>query len=383
MITTVVNTLEAFLIPFSTHLRSKGWQVDALAAGVENSDVCKTHFDHTFEIPWTRRIWDFRNFWRACAKARQIISNGDYDIVHVHTPIAAFIIRVVVWRLNVRKRPALVYTAHGFHFHATGHPLLNLVFATAERVAGRWTDRLVVINRDDYKAAIDRRIIPEERLCLMPGIGLDLCTYNPNSIPDDAVAKVRDELGLPENVPLILMVAEFNPGKRHLDLLTAFAALQNSNAHLAFAGRGRLLAELQGRVVALGLESRVHFLGFRTDVPLIMRASVVTVLPSEREGLPRSVMESMALGIPVIGANVRGIRDLLAGGGGILYPVGDVAALRGALEIMLNDAALRNRLVVEARQRIEAYRLPVLLELHDRLYASLLRDSDFKMETCQ
>jgi glycosyltransferase involved in cell wall biosynthesis len=110
------------------------------------------------------------------------------------------------------------------------------------------------------------------------------------------------------------------------------------NFHLALAGKGPLESEMKRLALKLGIGSRVHFLGERTDVPLLMLSSRATVLPSEREGLNRSVMESICLGIPVLGADVRGIRDLVTTPErGALFPAGNPAALAAAMILSVEE----------------------------------------------
>src|SRR5206468_12970628 len=101
------------------------------------------------------------------------------------------------------------------------------------------------------------------------------------------------------------------------DALAAFARLQDlPQVHLALAGAGPLLDRMQRVAQSLGIAGRVHFLGHRRDVPELILASVATLLPSAREGLPRSCMESLCLGVPVIGTRIRGLHDLIAHGAG-------------------------------------------------------------------
>jgi len=315
---------------------------------------------------------DLRGLLRSGAALRALVTREKYDLVHVHTPVAAFLTRFALRDLRRKQGLKVIYTAHGFHFHDGRGALGNAVFAAVERLAGRWTDRLVVINRTDEKEALRRGIVDSTRLRYMPGIGLDLRQYSPESTAPDEVERVRRELGLLPGQPLFLMVAEFNPGKRHRDLLAAFAAMGDSPAHLAFAGSGPEMEGLRRWCCEKGLSERVHFLGHRRDIPALVRASLATVLPSEREGLPRSVMESMALGVPVIGSSARGVRDLLDECGGLKVPVGDILGLKEAMVSLLNDPEDARRLGEQARARMGIFDIPHLLECHEDLYQELL-----------
>lgn len=376
-VTTVSATVRSFLIPLAAHFRKRGWTVDALASGVSRCEVCMNSFDLAWDIEWSRNPLDLTNFRAAPRQVRQVVALGGYDIVHVHTPVAAFVTRYALRSLPASDRPTVVYTAHGFHFHS-GNPMhRNIPFIALEKLAGRWTDYLVAINSEDLEAARRFRLVPSDRLRYMPGIGLDTTYYNSEAVSQEEVEQVRRELGLRPSDRLFLMIAEFNPGKRHMDAVRALARLGRGDAvHLAFAGVGPLEEQVRRLAEQLGVEHCVHFLGYRNDIPALIRASVATLLPSEREGLPRSVMESLSLGVPVIGADARGIRDLLAEGGGRLVPVGDVDGYARALGWALDcpDEVAAEALI--GRRQIARYDLSRIIDAHRELYAEALRSKN-------
>ncbi len=332
MVTTVPATLRAFLLPYAQHFKKLGWKVDAMSNGASACIECQQNFDRCHDISFSRNPLDFKNFRGLDKKIREIVSAGEYDIVHTHTPVASFVTRLALRKLPKDKRPKIIYTAHGFHFYKGGNTLKNALFTAMERLAGDWTDYTVTINKEDYKAAIAQKIARKDHLSLLPGIGLDFSRYTPEAVDVSKVKKIYQELNLQKDNELFLMVAEFNSGKRHKDALRALAMTGRKNFHLAFAGTGVLEGKMKDLASKLGLEAHVHFLGQRADVPLLMLASRTTVLPSEREGLNRSVMESICLGIPVLGADARGIRDLITDPSrGSFFPVGEPAALAAAM----------------------------------------------------
>jgi glycosyltransferase involved in cell wall biosynthesis len=372
-VSTMAITLRSFLVPLANHFKSHGWQVDALAHGAESSAGLEC-FRNRREIGWSRKPWNPFSLSRAMSRVREVARDGDYHLVHVHTPIAAFITRLALARLRRTGKPKIIYTAHGFHFYRGGHPLKNAVFLTLEKLAGRWTDYLVVINREDEEAAKRHRIVPPGRLRYMPGIGVDTEHYAPGSVDENEVAEIRTGLGLPPAAPLFLMIAEFNPGKRHRDALRAFACLPDKRPHIALAGDGPLLACMRDLAGELGIAQRVHFLGHRSDIAALIRASVATILPSEREGLPRSVMESMSLGVPVIGSDIRGMRDLLGQGGGLLCPVGNVEELSQAMLWILQHPQEALAMGAEGREIVKEYDIRQILKLHEELYDQALAE---------
>lgn len=373
-ITTVPVTLRSFILPFASHFRQLGWRIDAAARKVTDSVECRTLFDQVFDIDWSRNPLAWGNMTRAMYQIRTLVRREKYDIVHVHTPIAAFITRLALRSLKGRDKPVVIYTAHGFHFHKGGRLLSNLAFLFLEKLAGRWTDYLVVINREDEAAARRYRIVPPERLRYMPGIGIDLNQYAAERVSREDIKRVREELKLEEGQKLFLMVAAFDPGKRHKDAVEALALLRRKEVVLAFAGEGPLRPRIEKLAQSVGVAEQVRFLGFRKDIPALMRASVATVLTSEREGLPRAVMESMALGVPVIGADARGTRDLLESGAGIVVPVGNVLALAEAMQYLINQPEEADRMGKHGLEAIRAYDLANILRLHMELYDEVLRE---------
>jgi glycosyltransferase involved in cell wall biosynthesis len=369
IVTTVAATLRAFLLPYARHFRERGWAVDALSNGVSDCRECREYFGRCHDLPFNRSPLSCKNFGKTGASIREIVKAGKYDIVHVHTPVASFVTRFALRKIPVPERPKIVYTAHGFHFYKGGNRFKNMFFAALEQEAGHWTDHTVTINREDYEAALAFKIAPKERLSLFPGIGLDFSRYSPSSVSVAAIKELHSDLMLGGNDELFLMAAEFNPGKRHKDALRALAMTGRKNFHLALAGKGPLESEMKRLALKLGIASRVHFLGERTDVPLLMLSSRATVLPSEREGLNRSVMESICLGIPVLGADVRGIRDLVTTPErGTLFPAGNPAALAAAMILSVDEPrGTRTKPLPDPLWNIE-----YLLGEHEKLYRRLL-----------
>ena len=371
IVTTVAATLRAFLLPYARRFRALGWRVDALARDASSLPECVEAFDACHEAAFTRRPWELRGLRAMNAAIRDLVIRESYDIVHVHTPVASFVTRMALRKLPPDIKPKVVYTAHGFHFYRGGSPLKNAAYLNLERLAARWTDRLIVINEEDEAAARGHGLLPPEHIVHMPGIGLDLSAWSRETVLASAPGGLglREELGLTPDDTLFLMVAEFNPGKRHRDAIDALAMAGRPDFHLALAGRGPLEGAVRAQAEGLGLAGRVHFLGQRSDVPWLMLASLATVLPSEREGLNRSVMESIALGVPVLGADARGIRDLIVEPShGILFPVGQPAALAAAMVKMAGDPP-------KERPRPDpAWDIGNLLRAHEELYGELLEE---------
>lgn len=369
-VTTVDITLEAFLVPFADRFRADGWRVDAASCGATANPRIADHFDARFDIDWSRNPLDPRNLLVGARQVREIVERGGYDIVHVHTPIAAFATRFALRKL--RPRPTVIYTAHGFHFYAGQDALPHALFRTMERLAAPWTDFLVTVNREDFAAAQALGGLAPDRIRYIPGIGVDPERFSPTAASAEDVACLRAGIGVPDDAFLLTMVAEFSRVKRHAHALDALARVRSSRVELALVGDGPLEAEVREAVAAKQLGERVVFAGYRRDLPALLVASDALLLVSEREGLNRSVLEAMAAARAVIGTNTRGIADAVDGAGWIVGKndvVGLAAAIDGAAE---NPAGCVRRGALGRERVLAEFSLEAVLEAYERLYGEAL-----------
>jgi len=372
-VTTVPITLDAFLVPFAQRFRAKGWRVDALSNGASEYPRIAGSFDSLFDVGWSRNPLDPRNLIGSARTVRRVVREGHYDVVHVHTPIAAFVTRYALKSLSAKERPVVIYTAHGFHFFEGGSGVRNALFRTLERVAAPWSDYIVTVNREDFEAARGLGGINPDRVRLIAGIGVDLERYTRDTLAPDQRSALRASLAVPDEAFMLTMVAEFAPVKRHAHLFRALAAVQNPAVVTVLVGTGPLEAELRDTAEATGISEHIRWAGYRHDVPEVLAASDALVLVSEREGLPRSVLEAMATGIPVIGTRTRGIVDAVGEEGGWLVSKTDPAELAAAIDAASVDRAETARRGQHARERVAAeFAFPQIFDAYEELYREAL-----------
>ncbi|WP_258359789.1 glycosyltransferase family 4 protein [Moorella sulfitireducens] len=359
-IATVYTHLAAFHIPFMRLLQDKGYEVHAAASSAERrkEDVERSGVI-CWEIPFARSPYSHANL-EACRRLKALFKEHQYNLIHVHTPVAAFLGRFLAKKTG---QGAVLYTAHGFHFYK-GAPLRNwMVYYTAERLAARWTDGLIVMNREDYENARRMGFEPDKNLFYVHGVGVDLSCY---ALPPSSEESIRSEIGLSASDKVITCIAEMNPNKNHIFLLGSWKKLATrySDCHLLLVGTGELMAYLQEKVEKEQIP-RVYFLGYRRDVPRILLESDIMTLTSKREGLPKSILEAMAASKPVVATDVRGNRDLVEDGRtGFLVELGDVPGLAAALERLITDPELRAAMGAAGRKKIQDYSLEkVLVEM--------------------
>ena len=168
IVTTVNDMMRDFLLPFARHYRALGCTVDGMARRDDTFEACATAFDRLWPIGWSRSPWDLWNLLDNVRTVRSVVARENYDLVHVHTPIAAFITRMALRRLRALGKLRVIYTAHGFHFHTGGPALPNALFLAMEKLAGRWTDYLIILNHEDMVAARRHRIVTADRVRYMP-----------------------------------------------------------------------------------------------------------------------------------------------------------------------------------------------------------------------
>lgn len=369
-VTTVPQMMAQFLLPFSDYFRKKGVQVDAMAADMNNFSEITNHFDCCWDVEFSRQPLNLKNFLRAPKTIRRIVQEQQYQIVHVHSPVAAFITRMALRKMK-KFRPQIIYTAHGFHFYQGGNPMTNMIYRALEKMAAKWTDHLIVINEEDKKAAQKFKLAPEQ-LHYMDGIGVPIEKYQQIDINPEAIEKLRQEFNLKATDKFFFMVAEFTAQKNHQLVIEAFSRFQNSDLYLLLAGVGAELEKIKALVKKKNLEKKVIFLGYRADIPLLLHAAIAVILVSRREGLPRSILEAMCAAKPIIGTDIRGIRDLLSEGAGILIRENNKNDLLAAMQFVLENPHKSLAIAKKGYDKISRYELSKIIDLHEKLYEKAL-----------
>ncbi len=333
-VTTISNTVNAFLIPHIRMLIEQGHQVDVAFNIVQEVDSEIIEMGCAFHnLEFDRSPLNKRNYL-AYKKLKKLIRDEKYDLVHTHTPVASACVRLACKEF---KNVKVIYTAHGFHFF-NGAPLKNwLIYYPVERWLAKYTDVLITINKEDYARA--KKSFKAKKVGYTPGVGLD--TQKFGAVFVDNLAK-RREIGIPEDAFVVLSVGELNKNKNHETVIRALSKVNNRNVYYIICGQGPLENYLRDIVSELGLERQVKLLGFRKDIDKICKASDVFVFPSKREGLGLAALEAMASGLPIITSNVHGIVDYSVDGEtGYLFSPTDEIGFAKAIERLVNNDELR------------------------------------------
>lgn len=332
-----VATIYGFLNSFETNnmrlLQDMGCEVHCMANPYQDQDPAKARVETPnidaiggiIKHDWVcaRSPYDKNNII-ALKQLKSLLDSTHFDIVHCHTPMGGVLARIACAPYR-KKGLKVIYTAHGFHFFK-GAPRKNwLVYYPIEKELSRVTDTLVTITREDY--ALARGSFFAGRTSYVPGVGVDLEKFRDVAIDRDAK---RREMGIVPSDILLLSVGELNTNKNHQVVIQALGRLSNLNIHYVIAGTGDQADALKQLAAECGVN--LHLLGYRSDVPELLKAADIYALPSLREGLNVSLMEAMASGLPCICGDIRGNQDLIDDGkGGYRVPSADVTAWAEAI----------------------------------------------------
>ena len=334
-VTTVSRTINAFLIPHINMLLDNGYEVHCACSIDKPVDKeLQRRGVKIFEVPFSRNPLGIGNI-KAFIKLEELQRINDYDIVHVHTPIAAIYGRLL--KLNFPSL-RIIYTAHGYHFLKGGSKLGWIIYYPIEKIMAKFTDVTININKEDYE--ITKEKLKHKKCYLLNGVGLDLDKYK--KLSSKEIQEKRKEFGIKDKDFVVLMIAEINKNKNHIQLINAMDILKDKypNIKVLCIGDGTLKESLEKQIILRNLQNNIFMLGYRLDVNKFINISDIGILLSRREGLPRNIMEFMACGRKVIATDIRGCRDIVCNYNvGTLVKVGDYEETARAIEkyYILND----------------------------------------------
>jgi glycosyltransferase involved in cell wall biosynthesis len=302
------------------------------------------------------------------------------DVVHTHTAKAGALGRIAAFVYNRTRaasgRAVVVHTFHGHVFHGYFGPWTSRLVQTFERGLARLTDRVVAITEGQRRDLVERyRIVPAARAVVVP-LGLDL---DPFAAADTSSrASVRQALGFAPDDVVCAFVGRLVPIK-HVDLLVHACArvfARHPNGRLLIVGDGECRAGLEALVRDRGLDARVRFVGWRTDLTNIYAAADVVALSSRNEGTPVALIEAMAAGRAVVATAVGGVPEVVEDGvTGRLVADDDEVALASAIDELFADAAARARLGAAARDSVlRRFGYARLVTEIDAIYRDALAD---------
>ena len=335
-------SLRHFLLPLMRGIRARGHEVVGVCAEGPLLAAVRAEGFRIETVPMARSYSPHAQ-WRAWRALRDLLARERPDLVHGHMPISGFLARLAARAAGV---PKVAYTCHGFLFNQPGPAWRRGLAFAMEWLGGRLTDVHMTVSEEE---AADARRLHIHARSVGIGNGRDPALYHPDP---EARRRIRAELGVPEERVVAIIVSRLVRHKGHPELLAAMRAV---DAELWVVGN-RLDSDhgedLEPYFAGCGLGARLRRLGYREDVPALLAAADLFVLPSHFEGLPMSVIEAMLTGLAVVATDTRGPREQVEEGRtGLLVPPRDVPALATALAALAADSVLRARMGEAGRLR--------------------------------
>lgn len=340
---TVDSHILHFHLPYLKMFKDEGYEVHVATNGQEEIPYC----DKKHIISFERSPFKLNNL-KAIKDLKKIINEEKFDIIHCHTPMGSVVTRLAA-RKSRKNGTRVIYTAHGFHFYK-GAPKINwLLFYPIEKWLSRYTDTLITINEEDYNLA--KKKFHSKQIELVHGVGVDPEKFN-FEMSEEEKDKLRKEIGIDKDDFVMIYPAELSKRKNQGMLLRCTAELvkENKKIKLLLPGLDSMNGMYQQMAKELDIEENVKFLGYRTDIPKLLKISNLAVSTARQEGLPVNIMEAMVCGLPAVVTNCRGNRDLVQDGvNGYVVEIDDDKAMIENIKSMSNkikESAVLDKIIL-------------------------------------
>jgi len=268
--------------------------------------LSKDIFNETFGLPISRTgsFSDIKNI----LKIKNIIINNNYDIVHCHSTKAGFVGRLAAF---LSKHPNVVYSPHGFMFCDTRIKLRRLLYLYLEKYLGYLTNKIIAVSGSERDLALEHRIVPNEKIVTLYN------SIDPGDYDDhEYVNRVPEKMNTKNDDIILGTVGRLYYQKDPITLIKSFKIINNHfpNTKLVFVGDGPMLEKCKKLINKLQLDDRIKLEGFQKNSKDYYKTFDIFVLSSHYEGLPYALLEAMIMGIPSVGTDVVGIKDLIIHG---------------------------------------------------------------------
>lgn len=349
-------SVNALLKPLILKSMEEGYEVHSACTNTGRFTELKAQGLTMIEVPIDRQIHPLKNI-KSIWNLYRLMKKEKYDIVHVHTPIAALLGRIAAKMAGIKH---IVYTAHGFYFHDEMSKKQYKLFFNLEKYAARWmTDWLLLQSIEDYELSLAHGFKADNHTIHLSN-GVDIWNkFHESQISVEKIENFRSEINLREDDFVFSFIGRLVKEKGIFELVEAFKSLSEiyPQAKLVLIGglleSERDLGSYQQLMNDLN-HPKIHYLGFRNDIPAIMKASDTFVLPSYREGLPRSIIEAMAMSTPIIASDIRGCREeVFPNQNGFLVEKANVQELEEAMITILEKPELVEQYGKRSRELVE------------------------------
>ena len=345
-------TLNNFLLPLIDAMIKEGWIVDSVCSYGGYGEKLKNKGYRIRNINIPRSI-NLIKIVVAIYQLYNLFKKEKYDIVHVHTPIASLIARIASKLAGVKL---VIYTAHGFYFDENMIRIKFYFFLYLEKLFGYFTNILFLQSEEDAEIARKFKIVPKQNIYTI-GNGVNIEKFNPFTIRNSE--QLRRKLKIPTNAFVVGCIARLVQEKGLVEFLDAARSICKEYKEVYFVIIGeRLITDHNSNITKniiiakKEFKNNIKFLGLRNDIPELISIMDLYCLPSWREGMPRSIIEAMMMGKPVIATNIRGSREEVVNGHtGIIVPIKSSLALKKGMIKFIQNKKLSIDYGKEGRKR--------------------------------
>ncbi|MBU7218148.1 glycosyltransferase family 4 protein [Staphylococcus gallinarum] len=333
----------------------EGHEVHCISTMGEQQDELEKQGVHVHNINIDRKISPVNNL-KSILKMVKLFREIKPDIVHVHTPVAAVLGRIAAKLARVKT---IIYTAHGFYFHDEMNTVQYKVYFNIEKWIGKLaTDYIFTQSVEDYEVAKKNNFLLESKhnnyLHISNGIDIDN-KFNYDVVTSKDLSHLRNNLNISHEDIVVSFIGRLVKEKGILDLLNSYEKLTSKNVKYIIIGDlpdGERDTETIHLIEKFKQNKNITFTGQISNINEYLAISDIYCLPSYREGMPRSIIEAMAMKNAVIATNIRGSREeVVDGETGYIVPLNAPKFIANKIDILANDAAELSRFKNAGYQR--------------------------------
>ncbi|MDY0093439.1 MAG: glycosyltransferase family 4 protein [Candidatus Vecturithrix sp.] len=300
-------------------------------------------------------------------------------IVHTHSSKAGIVGR---WAAQLAGIPVVLHSIHGFGFHPYQSLLVRWSYLLLEWITARITTHFIAVSAANITTGLRYRLFTEDRVSLIRS-GIDLLRFHQyasltHSEGQAHRTQMLKKLHLPDNTPIIGMVACFKPQKAPLDFIRVMNIVvkRHPHVHAVMVGDGVLRPQIEALIAEYHLEESITLTGWRTDIPALLPLCDMLVLTSYWEGLPRVCPQAMAAGLPIVATNVDGIPEAVQdGSNGFLLQPGDIQGLADKIVYLLAHPDIAQQMGNNGHERVAEFDIHRMVRQQEELYRSLIAHS--------
>lgn len=343
-ISSVDFTINKFLLPLIDELINQKWDVTIICSEGPYVKKLKSKNYNIKTISISRNLNLFKHFI-SFIRLYVFLKKNKFDVVHVHTPVASVLGRIAAKLAGVKY---VIYTAHGFYFHENMSFLKFKFYFYIEKLFSNFTNLIFTQSKEDQLTCIKYKLCnPKKIICIGNGVSKTKFDYKLKNNK----FKIRNQFNIPKEYTTFIFVGRLVKEKGLEYMFNSAFKIIDKNKKIFFLIVGERLESDHSpgidnyiRIAKKNYKKNIKFLGMRDDIENLLAASDIFCLPSLREGLPRSIIEAMIMGLPVITTNIRGCRELIKNNiNGIICSPGSSSSLYDAFNKFILNKDMINK----------------------------------------